>query len=58
MHAKAKYPINNYMSTHCLSKPSASYICQLSSVSVITKLQDALSDPKWVNDIRVEMEAL
>ncbi|XP_050147468.1 uncharacterized protein LOC126622789 [Malus sylvestris] len=26
MHAKAKYPINNYVSTHRLSKPYASYI--------------------------------
>ena len=34
MHVKAKYPINNYMSTHRLSKPYASYICQLSSVSI------------------------
>ena len=41
MHAKAKYPINNYVSTHRLSKPYASYICQLSSVSIPTKLQDA-----------------
>ncbi|KAM1535882.1 hypothetical protein ACFX1Z_014839 [Malus domestica] len=58
MHAKAKYPINNYVSTHHLSKPYASYICQLSSVSIPTKLQDALSDPKWVNAMQVEMEAL
>ncbi|KAM1320480.1 hypothetical protein ACFX2H_005359 [Malus domestica] len=58
MHAKAKYHINNYVSTHRLSKPYASYICQLSSVSIPTKLQDALSDPKWVNAMKVEMEAL
>ena len=58
MHAKAKYPINNYVSTHRLSKPYESYICQLSSVSIPTKLQAALFDPKWVNAMRVEMEAL
>ncbi|KAM1894532.1 hypothetical protein ACFX13_043426 [Malus domestica] len=58
MHAKAKYPINNYVSTHRLSKSYASYICQLSSVSIPTKLQDTLSDPKWVNAMQVEMEAL
>ena len=58
MHAKAKYPINNYMSTHRLSKPYASYICQISSVSIPTKLHDALSDSKWVNAMRVEMAAL
>ncbi|KAM1494901.1 hypothetical protein ACFXTO_029686 [Malus domestica] len=58
MHAKAKYPIKNYVSSHRLSQPYASYICQLSSVSIPTKLQDALSDPKWVNAMKVEMEAL
>ncbi|KAM1000143.1 hypothetical protein ACFX2A_006928 [Malus domestica] len=31
---------------------------KLSSVSIPTKLQDALSDPKWVNAMQVEMEAL
>lgn len=58
MHVKAKYPINNYVSTHCLSKPYASYICQLSSVSIPTKLHNALSNPKWVNAMRGEIEAL
>ena len=58
MHVKAKYPINNYVSTHRLSKPCASYIYQLSSVSNPTKLHDALSDPKWVNAINVKIEAL
>ena len=58
IHAKVKYPINNYVSTHRLSKPYASYICQLSSVSIPTQLQHALSDPKWVNAMKVEMEAL
>ncbi|KAM2707535.1 hypothetical protein EV1_036501 [Malus domestica] len=58
MHAKVKYLINNYVSTHRLSKPYASSICQLSSVSIPTKLWDALSDPKWVNAMKVETEAL
>ena len=46
MHTKAKYPINNYVSTNRLSKPYASHIYQLSSVSIPTKLYDPLSDPK------------
>ncbi|KAM1518831.1 hypothetical protein ACFX1Z_021721 [Malus domestica] len=33
-------------------------IHDLSSVLIPTKLQDALSDPKWVNAMKVEMEAL
>ncbi|KAM2174561.1 hypothetical protein PS2_033857 [Malus domestica] len=33
-------------------------IHELSSVSIPTKLQDALFDPKWVNAMKVEIEAL
>ena len=58
IHAKSKYPISHYVSTHRLSKSYELYLCQLSSVCVPTKLQDALSDPKWVNAMNVEMEAL
>ncbi|CAL8993466.1 unnamed protein product, partial [Prunus brigantina] len=58
IHAKSKYPINHYVSTHRLSKSYASYLCQLSSVCVPTKLQDALSNAKWVDAMHVEMEAL
>lgn len=54
IHAKMKYPINNYVSSHHLSKSYESY---LSSVFIPTKLQDALSNPKWV-DANVEMESL
>ncbi|CAL9016991.1 unnamed protein product [Prunus brigantina] len=36
----------------------ASYLCQLSSVCVPTKLQDALSNPKWMDAMNVEMDAL
>ncbi|BFG36682.1 hypothetical protein CerSpe_229560 [Prunus speciosa] len=58
IHVKSKYPINHYMSTHRLSKSYASYLCQLSSVCVPTKLQDALSDQNWVDAMHIEMEAL
>ncbi|CAL9023670.1 unnamed protein product [Prunus brigantina] len=58
IHAKSKYPINHYVSTHRLSKSYASYLCQLSSVCVPTKLQNALSNPKWVDAMQVEMKAL
>ncbi|CAL8163118.1 unnamed protein product [Prunus armeniaca] len=49
IHAKSKYPISHFVSTHRLSKSYASYLCQLSSVCVPTKLQDALSHPKWMD---------
>ncbi|KAI5317496.1 hypothetical protein L3X38_037203 [Prunus dulcis] len=38
IHAKSKYPISHFVSTHRLSKLYASYLCQLSSVCVPTKL--------------------
>ena len=49
IHAKSKYSISHYVTTHRLSKSYASYLCQLSSVCVSTKLQDALSNPKWMD---------
>ncbi|CAL9017645.1 unnamed protein product [Prunus brigantina] len=58
IHAKSKYPISHFVSTHRLSKSYASYLCQLSSVCVSTKLQDALSNPKWMDAMNVEMDAL
>ncbi|CAL9010681.1 unnamed protein product [Prunus brigantina] len=58
IHAKSKYPISHFVSTHRLSKSYASYLCQLSSVCVPTKLQDALSNPKWMDAMNVEMDAL
>ncbi|CAL8173992.1 unnamed protein product [Prunus armeniaca] len=45
IHAKSKYPISHYVSTNRLSKSYASYLSQLSSVCVPTKLHDALSNP-------------
>ena len=58
IHAKSKYPISHYVWTHHLSKSHASYLCQLSSVCVPTKLQDDLSDSKKVDAMNVEIEAL
>ncbi|CAL8174598.1 unnamed protein product [Prunus armeniaca] len=58
IHAKSKYSISHYVSTHHLSKSYASYLCQLFSVCVPTKLQDALSNPKWMDAMNVEMDAL
>ncbi|KAI5348930.1 hypothetical protein L3X38_001817 [Prunus dulcis] len=58
IYAKSKYLISHYVSTHCLSKSYASYLCQLSSICVPTKLQDALSNPKWMDAMNVVMDAL
>lgn len=45
--SKAKYPISNYVSTHKLSRLYASFISQLSSISIPSNVQEALADPRW-----------
>ena len=56
--AKAKYPVANFVSTHRLSTSHESFVNQLSSVSIPSKVQDALKDPKWSKAMEAEMEAL
>ncbi|BFG20722.1 hypothetical protein CerSpe_069960 [Prunus speciosa] len=56
--AKSKYPINNHVSTHRLSKSYASFVNQLSTVCVPNKWQDAITDSRWVEAMAIEMEAL
>lgn len=56
--AKVKYSINNHVSSHRLSKSYASYVHQLSSVSIPSKLQEALLDSRWTKSMAEEMAAL
>ncbi|GLR00174.1 hypothetical protein GCM10007863_45950 [Dyella mobilis] len=56
--AKVKYPIANYVSNHRLSPSCASFISQLSTVSIPSNVQEALKDPKWAQAMNDEMEAL
>ena len=56
--AKTRYPIADFISTHRLSKPYAFVIEQLSSASIPSSVQDALTDPKWKKAMNEEMEAL
>jgi hypothetical protein len=56
--AKVKYPVANYVSTHRLSKPYVAFVNQLSSVSLPSKVQDAMNDEKWAKAMAVEMDAL
>ena len=56
--AKIRYPINNYMSSHRLSKSYALTINQLSTISIPSSVQDALEDPKWTKAMNEEMEPL
>lgn len=56
--AKAKYPIANFVSIHRLSKSYASFVNQLSFVSIPSKVQDALRDAKLSKAMEAEIEAL
>ncbi|BFG42330.1 hypothetical protein CerSpe_286040 [Prunus speciosa] len=58
LNAKSKYPINNHVSTHRLSKSYASFVNQLSTVCVPSKWQDAVTDSRWTEAMTIEMEAL
>ncbi|PRQ37607.1 putative RNA-directed DNA polymerase [Rosa chinensis] len=56
--AKAKYPIANFMSNHRISGSHALVIDQLSTVSIPSNVQDALTNPKWTKAMNEELEAL
>jgi hypothetical protein len=56
--SKAKYPISNYVSTHKLSRSYASFVSQLSSISIPSNVQEALADPRWTEAMAEEMTAL
>jgi hypothetical protein len=56
--AKAKYPINNFVSTHKLSESLALTVNQLSTVSIPSSVQEALADPNWKKAMNEEMGAL
>ncbi|KAK0583062.1 hypothetical protein LWI29_032978 [Acer saccharum] len=56
--SKALYSITDYTLTHRLSETFKAFAHQLSSVSIPSKLQDALTDQNWVRAIEEEMKAL
>ncbi|KAK0601900.1 hypothetical protein LWI29_028593 [Acer saccharum] len=56
--SKALYSITDYTSTHRLSETFKAFAHQLSSVSIPSKLQDALTDQNWVQAMDEEMKAL
>jgi len=55
---RSKYPIANYRSTKRLSEPLRGFVHVLSSIQVPPGIQEALSNPKWTQAIKEEMEAL
>lgn len=58
LNVKSKYSKANFVSTHRLSKSHASFMNQISSVCVPSKVHDVLKDPKWAKAMNEEMEAL
>jgi len=46
LQAKVKYRISKYVSSHRLSKSYASFVSQLSSISIPSNIQEALVDPR------------
>ena len=53
-----KYPIANHVSLHRLSPSCASFVCQLSTISIPSNVQEALKDSKWTQAMNDEMESL
>lgn len=49
---KVKYPIANHVSLHKLSLSCASFVCQLSIVSIPSNVHEALKDPKWTQAMK------
>lgn len=58
LQSKVKYPISNYVSSHKLSWSYASFVSQLSSISIPSNVQEALADPKWTATMVEEMTTL
>jgi len=56
--SKAKYPISDYVLTHKLSRSYASFVSQLSSISIPSNVQEALADPRWTEAMAEEMTTL
>uniref|UniRef100_A0A2N9HDA0 Reverse transcriptase Ty1/copia-type domain-containing protein n=1 Tax=Fagus sylvatica TaxID=28930 RepID=A0A2N9HDA0_FAGSY len=55
---RSKYPIANYVSTQRLSEPLKAFAHTLSSCNIPSSVEEALSDPKWAQAIKEELEAL
>jgi hypothetical protein len=53
-----RYPIANYTTVEKLPKPLKDFSNQISSVIVPNSVEEALKDPKWVEAMEVEMNAL
>ena len=55
---KVWYSITYYVSTHQLSPKCCALVQQMETIKIPTKVEEALSDPKWTEVMQIEMEAL
>ena len=55
---KPKYPIAHYVSTHRLSESSKSFVNDISTMHIPTKVSEALLDVKWAAAMKEEMTTL
>ncbi|KAI5404869.1 hypothetical protein KIW84_051872 [Lathyrus oleraceus] len=55
---RSRYPIANYVSMKDLSEPLKKFAKELSSYSVPSNVEEAIEDPRWVQAMNEEMEAL
>jgi hypothetical protein len=55
---RSKYLIANYVSTQRLSEPLKAFAHTLSLCNIPSSVEEALSDPKWAQAIKEELEAL
>ena len=55
---RSKYPIANYVSNQRLSEPLRAFAHTLSSCQILSSIKEALSDSKWAQAIKEELEAL
>ncbi|CAL5428100.1 unnamed protein product [Camellia sinensis] len=58
LNSQPKYPMSNFVSYHQLSKDCASFVNQLSAVSIPNSVQEALRDPRWKEAMNEEMKSL
>ena len=56
--SEERYPIAKYTTTTSLTEPLKGFVNQISSITIPEKLEEARNDPKWVNAMNVEMDAL
>ena len=56
--SKVKYPMSHYVSNNRLSESNKSFVNQLSTISILNSVQEALTDLRWKATMNEEMKSL